>query len=404
MNNANKFKSGDKVFAKVKGHSNWPAVINSVEVNSKIVKYNVTFYGTNEVACVKEIDVCSYLENKSRFGSSQTRNKKLTAALKEIEKSFIKNTPSENNSTISKVGLANNSDLQKLTASTEIMDVAFVTSSPLHLVPFSNSSMTVSDVTHDKENKSTPGENSPTMEKDVTENQEDKSPLAENNKISMSYTTNDSYLQTPTSLLEISDVSLVSGSPVNLIQNSPTTGRDVSENNKNIPLSLLESKWVTDDTVQIVFDILNDFVPHTDLHFVNPVVTLTIKTLSDLKSILMPHSLEQKKFVFFPVNDSSEIQKLGGSGTHWSLLLWDVYHSVLYHFDSLGTYNIHHAQLISEKLNAFYSSSTPIDLLNVKSPRQTNSVDCGIYMLLTAEFVASRIANGVTSITLESLE
>lgn len=67
--NKNKFKIGDRVFAKIRGHSHWPAVIKAVDNTNKIIKYDVTFYGTNEDGLsIKEIDICSFLENKSKYG------------------------------------------------------------------------------------------------------------------------------------------------------------------------------------------------------------------------------------------------------------------------------------------------------------------------------------------------
>lgn len=85
--NKNRFKYGDRVFAKVKGHPSWPAIVDSVDRTNKIIKYNVIFYGTEETACVKEIDVCSFLENKSRLGSGG-KNKNFAKAMKEAERSL----------------------------------------------------------------------------------------------------------------------------------------------------------------------------------------------------------------------------------------------------------------------------------------------------------------------------
>lgn len=87
---------------------------------------------------------------------------------------------------------------------------------------------------------------------------------------------------------------------------------------QNISLALLESKWVTDDIFQVVFDILNNIV-HQDIFLVNPVLTLAIKTMIDFGEFVQPQNLENKKFIFFPINNSSSAQDLGGSGTHWSL-------------------------------------------------------------------------------------
>lgn len=70
--NKNKFRVGDRVFAKLRGYPYWPAVIDTIELKNKICKYNVIFYGTNEAGLsIKEIDICSFLENKNNYGSSK---------------------------------------------------------------------------------------------------------------------------------------------------------------------------------------------------------------------------------------------------------------------------------------------------------------------------------------------
>lgn len=50
---------------------------------------------------------------------------------------------------------------------------------------------------------------------------------------------------------------------------------------QNISVALLKSKWVTDDIVQVVFDILNCNIVHKGIFFVNPVSSLAIKTMID---------------------------------------------------------------------------------------------------------------------------
>lgn len=60
----NKFKIADRVYAKVKVHSPWPAIIVSIDTKTRLTKYHVKFYGTREVALVKEIDIELFNENK----------------------------------------------------------------------------------------------------------------------------------------------------------------------------------------------------------------------------------------------------------------------------------------------------------------------------------------------------
>lgn len=64
----NKLNCGDKVFAKVRGHPYWPAIISHVDSSSKLIKYTVNFYGTSETSVVKEVNTCLFAENKSIYG------------------------------------------------------------------------------------------------------------------------------------------------------------------------------------------------------------------------------------------------------------------------------------------------------------------------------------------------
>lgn len=87
MDNEIKYKyAGEPVFAKVKGSPYWPAFVITVDTSNKIIKYNVTFYSTGEVGCVKEIDICSFIENKTEYGGLKIKNKHFSNAMKEAEK------------------------------------------------------------------------------------------------------------------------------------------------------------------------------------------------------------------------------------------------------------------------------------------------------------------------------
>lgn len=75
-----------------------------------------------------------------------------------------------------------------------------------------------------------------------------------------------------------------------------------------------------------------------------------------------------------------------------------------YHFDSLGTYNQKHAQIIADRIS---NTLFPLDnsfLLEVQTPRQKNSIDCGIHMLLTADIIISKIIIKKTDLTKKLFE
>lgn len=76
-------RRGDKIFAKIKGHPYWPAKILSINKASDNIKYHVYFYGTKQVGVVKAENVCSYSDNKMKYGI--IKKSKFLVAMGEIE-------------------------------------------------------------------------------------------------------------------------------------------------------------------------------------------------------------------------------------------------------------------------------------------------------------------------------
>lgn len=78
------YRKGSMVFAKIKGHPYWPAEITEIINNEKTVKYNVTFFGENTTALIKQSDMCQYSEYKHIHGRPKTdnfKNKTFNSAL-----------------------------------------------------------------------------------------------------------------------------------------------------------------------------------------------------------------------------------------------------------------------------------------------------------------------------------
>lgn len=93
LNRSNDFNINNLVFAKVKGHPYWPAMIINVDKQSykNTVKYEIKFFSTNEVARVNKIDICHYYENKLRYtleSVSKKHKESYKSALEEISKAW----------------------------------------------------------------------------------------------------------------------------------------------------------------------------------------------------------------------------------------------------------------------------------------------------------------------------
>jgi sentrin-specific protease 8 len=149
--------------------------------------------------------------------------------------------------------------------------------------------------------------------------------------------------------------------------------------------------WLNDSLIGFYFEYLQKlkYKDFNDLLFVSPEVTQCIKgsTQEDLAGLLDPLDAKDKKFIFFPVNDSVVSDESGGS--HWSLLVYSkVESNTFLHFDSMSRTNYSSAGKIVMKL-APYLAPEGSDLEEFSCLRQENSYDCGIHVLCNAENIAS---------------
>ncbi|CAB3241911.1 unnamed protein product [Arctia plantaginis] len=85
------YKSGDFIFAKVKGYPAWPARVQ--KLNGK--KYYVYFYGTGETANLPPTMIFDYAENKDKFLTKMVKRRDFRDGVKQIEHDFANNVPLE---------------------------------------------------------------------------------------------------------------------------------------------------------------------------------------------------------------------------------------------------------------------------------------------------------------------
>ena len=150
-------------------------------------------------------------------------------------------------------------------------------------------------------------------------------------------------------------------------------------------IRLLEPKeWLNDRIIGFVYDYFEHdlFKNLSDkVAFVNPSSVQLLKMCSSLDEakicFLEPLELKDKEIIFLPLNNNMHLSKAGGS--HWSLLVIYKHKSTFTHYDSFMGSNSNQAVLFYKKYKNYFESNHYDDINNF--PQQTNSSDCGVYLL-----------------------
>lgn len=313
MNNVqnNKFNIGDKVFAKVKGFPYWPAIVNNINFETKVPKYNVQFYGTKQIGLnIKENDVCLFSENKSRLCQQYKRNVKYSNflhALKEAEVSLVKKSPnSTHQSTMNSMLSTDNLSTKSLFNENQSLVVRD------NIVSVKDVSVSVIDMP--------------------------SQPLA---------------ISSP-----MIDTCINSQNLINDNKN-PCTNKEINSTVNGI-VNLLGPNWIDDDTIWKYYELLNNNVlQNKGMICINPIMCQAVKMLNDYDFVLDGRNIANADYLFLPVNDSRDMEEINtgdmqkvkhkGLGTHWSLLVYEKINKKFYYYDTLKEYNLESAKLLAKK-------------------------------------------------------
>lgn len=169
-------------------------------------------------------------------------------------------------------------------------------------------------------------------------------------------------------------------------------------------MTLLKSpNWLNDALIGFAFDFLFNQISHdfrSSICMIAPEVTQFIKLSSSgdggedipLELFLEPLKLEEKNFVFLAINDQEDSESAGGN--HWSLLVYARNIDAFVHFDS-ASYNRSDADRVARKVAPFLSSSnsfsSPRFIESSLAAKQTNSFDCGMFLITHAETILERL-------------
>lgn len=423
----NRYKVGERVFAKIRGHPYWPAVVTSVDTSNKIVKYNVNFYGTGEIGCVKEIDICSFIENKTKHGGLKVKNKHFSNAMKEAENSLNNSCSNINRSvqspSIYSIAESNisspqvtpsdfsSSVLENNTSSPQ--EISSILSSNSHSLCRINKYMTPTQETCMRERNT----------KDVSVNTSTdldlnfqlhaltekcialEMSLVEDKNLTLKLQdenlgqTIEPNVQPPSNMGTQTDAHICPK-----ITNANTQTEVTAHNLLLVTDELLNEKWLTDLTIQPYFQMLNDrFLEEKSGIIINPLLVHAIKNTDDFASLLEPLSIIEKNFVILPINDSVSLSDFD-SGSHWSTLVYTKSENKYLYFDSCGTYNKASALKVAKQLSFYLNKTMPVEFVELGGPQQENNRDCAIFMCWTVESVVYDIISASNSVDTNFLQ
>ena len=172
-------------------------------------------------------------------------------------------------------------------------------------------------------------------------------------------------------------------------------------------LEILNDKngWLNDRLIGFAYEYFEKekFKKTESFLFVNPSTVQYLKLCTSIEEadicFLTPLELNEKEFVFFPITNNQNIETAGGS--HWSLIVYDKKNSCFIHLDSIGS-NIDVARVFYKKYKNHFKASNFIENL-ANFPKQSNSCDCGLYVLNGTEAIVNHINSNQNQLYLSNL-
>ncbi|ETP24459.1 hypothetical protein F441_02539 [Phytophthora nicotianae CJ01A1] len=167
-------------------------------------------------------------------------------------------------------------------------------------------------------------------------------------------------------------------------------------------------QWLNDNAVNFYLQYLTQTVASRDVLLMDPAVVSCLQhqcenedEYQDLASGL---NLTSRQLCIIPVTDNDS---LGGDSSHWSLLLYR--DGMFQHFDSSSGHNKHAARRVAEPFELLLQAAGRYDgdgasrhVEEVQDvPQQQNGYDCGMYVLVLAEYFCRRHAGEMETVSLD---
>ncbi|KAJ2730701.1 hypothetical protein IW152_005064 [Coemansia sp. BCRC 34962] len=164
------------------------------------------------------------------------------------------------------------------------------------------------------------------------------------------------------------------------------------------PMSLREGQWLNDAMLSFYYEYLTHEILRGDnsILLLKPTLVQCLRLQQDAKSLrsALPTDMHTKELIFIPVNNSNNLVHVeGGSGSHWSLLVYVKHANPTYHYyDSMANMNYQYALAVKSKLDAILlGTAGPVPpMITHSCPQQENGSDCGIFVILFTDLLSRR--------------
>ncbi|KAG6590602.1 ubiquitin1-specific protease [Phytophthora cinnamomi] len=160
-------------------------------------------------------------------------------------------------------------------------------------------------------------------------------------------------------------------------------------------------QWLNDNAVNFYLQFLTQTVASRDVLLMDPAVVSCLlhqcEDEDEFQDLARGVKLADRQLCLIPVTDNAS---LGGESSHWSLLLFA--DGQFRHLDSSAGHNRLAARRVAKSFERLLKATGRRDgegaaarVEEVQSaPQQQNGYDCGVYVLVLAEYFCRRHANG----------
>lgn len=164
--------------------------------------------------------------------------------------------------------------------------------------------------------------------------------------------------------------------------------------------------WLTDNIIQFACEVIEQnmqrMTSNKSILMLHPTACLIART--DPDDVFDNADLPHKEWIFLPIHNAPP-SGVGG-GDHWSLLVFSNEQKASYYLDSMCSPRINlekpsNSLQIAMDLNSALNKSlgTSKELVILPCAQQTNSIDCGVYVILFVQWICAQLFESDTTWT-----